>query len=175
MYRTSYLCISHCCKEADSYFSPFWNYHLSWKKIKACNCCQRRDPLRKKKKTIIITKTLNWKNKMNSNNEMLSRVVYTKTLWSNCTVVGFSKKFLRVGEKASKSSGIHRSPIFGNELYTNPPSKQTYPHRKRIRHRSSLPLRFTVHLLSSRSCSERHIFPLRAPPPLALHSYSPPR
>lgn len=47
----------------------------------------------------------------------------TKTLWSNCTVVGFSKKFFRAGEKASRSSGIHRSPILGKELYTSPASR----------------------------------------------------
>lgn len=51
------------------------------------------------------------------------RSSHTKIRWSNCTVVGFSKKFLIAGEKASRSSGIHLSAILGKELYTNPASK----------------------------------------------------
>lgn len=46
----------------------------------------------------------------------------TRQRWSNCTVVGFSNTFFKVGENARRSSGIQRSPIFGKELYTNPAS-----------------------------------------------------
>lgn len=46
----------------------------------------------------------------------LREVRLTRILWSNCTVVGFSKKFFSAGENASRSSGIQRSPIFGKEL-----------------------------------------------------------
>ena len=41
----------------------------------------------------------------------------------NCTVVGFSKKFLIFGDMARMSSGIHLPAILGNELYTRPASR----------------------------------------------------
>lgn len=40
----------------------------------------------------------------------------TRTRWSNCTMVGFSKTFVRMGEKVKRSSGIQDSPILGKEL-----------------------------------------------------------
>lgn len=46
----------------------------------------------------------------------------TSTLWSNCTVTGFSVKLLIVGARDIISFGIQLSPIFGNELYTRPAS-----------------------------------------------------
>lgn len=47
----------------------------------------------------------------------------TRILWTNWVVVGFSKKFFHFGSRASKSVGIHRSAIFGKELYTSPASR----------------------------------------------------
>lgn len=44
-------------------------------------------------------------------------------LWSNWTVVGFSVKFLSVGDMASRSLGIQRSANLGKELYTSPASR----------------------------------------------------
>ena len=60
---------------------------------------------------------INWKK-----NKLLVQTP-TKILWSNCTVVGFSVKFLSVGEKARRSLGIQRSANLGKELYTSPASK----------------------------------------------------
>uniref|UniRef100_A0A182KHZ5 Uncharacterized protein n=1 Tax=Anopheles christyi TaxID=43041 RepID=A0A182KHZ5_9DIPT len=53
---------------------------------------------------------------------MSVRVAVPSTRWSNCTVVGFSVKLRNVGDRASMSLGIHRSAIFGNELYISPAS-----------------------------------------------------
>ena len=39
--------------------------------------------------------------------ETRARVDVPRIRWLNCTVVGFSVMFLRVGEKARMSSGIH--------------------------------------------------------------------
>jgi hypothetical protein len=47
---------------------------------------------------------------------LLSTAGEVSSLWSNCTVVGFSKKFLILGDIASTSSGIHWPAILGNEL-----------------------------------------------------------
>lgn len=54
---------------------------------------------------------------------LIIMILLTSILWSNWTVVGFSKTFLMLGENASRSSGIQRSPIFGKELYTRPASR----------------------------------------------------
>lgn len=73
--------------------------HLEWTQT------QERQPIKKE----VLSKSI-------------KRKKHTRILWSNCTVVGFSNMFFNFGEKARRSSGIQRSPILGNELYTRPAS-----------------------------------------------------